>query len=137
MCSAASTPHRERCPYFDKLIGVPICLRFCRWPSGVTAALFLCVCACVSMLHNINILPTSSWPPSSLLLPYPSTPRVSALRTLCIPCTQEQKALTHVPHGSTYPLLIELFTNWSKYALFNRAHVIFLSDPAREYKERR
>ena len=87
MCSAASTPHRERCPYFDKLIGVPICLRFCRWPSGVTAALFLCVCACVRMLHNIYILPTSSWPPSSLLLPYPSPPRVSALRTLCIPST--------------------------------------------------
>jgi hypothetical protein len=76
---------RERCLDLDKLIGVPICLRFRRWPSDVTAALFFCVCACVSMLYNIYILPTSSWPPSSLLLPYPSPPIVSALRTLCIP----------------------------------------------------
>jgi hypothetical protein len=34
---------RERCLYLDKLIGVPSCLRFRRWPSDVTAALFLCV----------------------------------------------------------------------------------------------
>ncbi len=44
---------RERCLYLDKLIGVPICLRF-----------------------RIS---------SSLLIPYPSPPIVSALRTLCIP----------------------------------------------------
>ena len=30
---------RERCLYLDKLIGVPSCLRFRRWPSDVTAAL--------------------------------------------------------------------------------------------------
>ena len=49
---------RERCLYLDKLTGVPICVRFRRWPSDVTAALFFCVCACVSMLHNIYIFPT-------------------------------------------------------------------------------
>jgi hypothetical protein len=27
----------------DKLIGVPSCLRFRRWPSDVTATLFFCV----------------------------------------------------------------------------------------------
>jgi hypothetical protein len=34
---------RERCLYLDKLIGVPSCLRFRRWPSDVTATLFFCV----------------------------------------------------------------------------------------------
>ena len=35
----AQKVNREReVLYLDKLIGVPICLRFRRWPSGVTAA---------------------------------------------------------------------------------------------------
>ena len=38
----------------DKLKGVPTCQRYRRWSSDNTAALFFCVCACVSMLYNIN-----------------------------------------------------------------------------------
>jgi hypothetical protein len=46
---------RERDLYWDQLRGVPTCQRCRWWPSDVTAALILFVCACVSMMYTIHL----------------------------------------------------------------------------------
>ena len=98
-------PHRTRKSerersLLDKLRGVPICQRCRRWPSDVTAPLFLFVCACVSMIYTIHL-----FLPSPLFLTPPAL-RFLFLLPLILSASPHTRG-----HTPTYDLVLSSFLN--------------------------